>query len=70
MPSESTAGLESDFLEKVWASNTTIRTRLTTVRLEKPGASTIRLDQETLERIRRDGALEKRKSRSKRSRKR
>ena len=43
MPSESTARLESDFLEKVWASNTTIRTRLTTVRLEKPGASTIEI---------------------------
>lgn len=43
MPSESTTGMESDFLEKVWASNTTIRTRLTTVRLEKPGASTIEI---------------------------
>ena len=43
MLSESTAGMESDFLEKVWASNTTIRTRLTTVRLEKVGASTIEI---------------------------
>ena len=43
MQSESTTGMESDFLEKVWASNTTIRTRLTTVRLEKPGASTIEI---------------------------
>ena len=43
MPSESTIRVESDFLEKVWASNTTIRTRLTTVRLEKPGASTIEI---------------------------
>ena len=31
------------FLKKVWASNTTIRTRLTTVRLEKVGASTIEI---------------------------
>jgi hypothetical protein len=43
MQSESTTGMESDFLEKVWASNTTIRTRLTTVRLEKVGASTIEI---------------------------
>ena len=43
MPSESTIRVESDFLEKVWASNTTIRTRLTTVRLERPGASTIEI---------------------------
>ena len=43
MQSESTTGMESDFLEKVWASNTTIRSRLTTVRLEKPGASTIEI---------------------------
>ena len=43
MHNESTTGLESDFLEKVWASNTTIRSRLTTVRLEKPGASTIEI---------------------------
>ena len=35
---ESTTGLESDFLEKVWASNTTIRTKITTVRLEKAGS--------------------------------
>ena len=43
MHNESTTGLESDFLEKVWASNTTIRTRITTVRLEKVGASTIEI---------------------------
>ena len=43
MPSESTAGMESDFLEKVWASNTTISTRITTVRLEKVGATTIEI---------------------------
>jgi len=43
MQSESTTGMESDFLEKVWASNTTIRTKLTTVRLEKVGASTIEI---------------------------
>ena len=38
--------------------------------LKKLGPPPLKLDQETLERIRRDGALEKRKSRSKRSRKR
>ena len=43
MPSESTTGLESDFLEKVWASNTTISTRITTVRLERPGATVIEI---------------------------
>jgi hypothetical protein len=43
MEHESTTGLESDFLEKVWASNTTIRTKITTVRLEKTGASTIEI---------------------------
>lgn len=43
MHNESTTGLESDFLEKVWASNTTIRTRITTVRLEKVGAATIEI---------------------------
>jgi len=43
MQSESTTGMESDFLEKVWASNTTIRTKLTTVRLEKVGAPTIEI---------------------------
>jgi hypothetical protein len=37
MQNESTEGVESDLLEKVWASNTTIRTRITTVRLEKVG---------------------------------
>ena len=43
MHNESTTGLESDFLEKVWASNTTISTKLTTTRLEKVGASTIEI---------------------------
>ena len=43
MQSESTTGMESDFLEKVWASNTTIRTKLTTTRLEKPGSPTIEI---------------------------
>ena len=43
MQNESTIRMESDFLEKVWASNTTIRTKLTTVRLEKVGASTIEI---------------------------
>ena len=40
---ESTRWMESDLLEKVWASNTTIRTKITTVRLEKTGASTIEI---------------------------
>ena len=43
MHNESPTRMESDLLEKVWASNTTIRTRLTTVRLEKVGASTIEI---------------------------
>ena len=43
MQSESTTGMESDFLEKVWASNTTICSKLTTTRLEKPGAPTIEI---------------------------
>jgi len=43
MQNESTRGLESDLLEKIWASNTTIRTRITTVRLEKVGAATIEI---------------------------
>ena len=38
--------------------------------LKKLGPPPLKLDQETLERIRRDGALANRKSRSKRSRKR
>jgi len=43
MQNESTKGMESDLLEKIWASNTTIRTRITTVRLEKVGAATIEI---------------------------
>ena len=43
MPSESTIRVESDFLEKVWASNTTIRTKITTVRLVKAGATDIEI---------------------------
>ena len=43
MQNESTEGVESDLLEKIWASNTTIRTRITTVRLEKVGAATIEI---------------------------
>ena len=43
MHNESTTGMESDLLEKVWASNTTIRSKLTTTRLEKVGASTIEI---------------------------
>ncbi len=41
MLNESTTGMESDLLEKVWASNTTIRCKITEVRLEKAGSTTI-----------------------------
>ena len=40
---ESTEGMESDLLEKIWASNTTISTRITTIRLKKVGAATIEI---------------------------
>ena len=43
MQSESTTGMESDLLEKIWASNSTIRSKLTTTRLEKVGAATIEI---------------------------
>jgi len=43
MRSESTTGMESDLLEKIWASNTTIRSKLTTTRLEKVGSPTIEI---------------------------
>ena len=43
MQNESTEGVESDLLEKIGASNTTIRTRITTGRLEKVGAATIEI---------------------------
>ena len=43
MRSESTTGMESDLLEKIWASNTIIRSKLTTVRLEKVGSPTIEI---------------------------
>ena len=43
MQSESTTGMESDLLEKIWASNSTICTKLTTTRLEKVGAPTIEI---------------------------
>ena len=42
-PSESAGRMESDFLEKVWASNTVIRTKITTVRLERPGSTVIEI---------------------------
>ena len=41
MLNESTTGMESDLLEKVWASNTTIRCKITEVRLEKARATTL-----------------------------
>lgn len=41
MQSESTSGMESALLEKLRASNTTIRTKITEVRLEKAGSTTI-----------------------------
>ena len=43
MQNESTQGMESDLLEKIWASNTTISTRITTIRLKKVGAATIEI---------------------------
>ena len=43
MDNESPTRMESDLLEKIRASNTTIRTKITTVRLEKTGASTIEI---------------------------
>ena len=43
MRSESTTGMESDLLEKIWASNTTIRSKLTTVRLEKAGSAMLEI---------------------------
>jgi len=43
MRSESTTGMESDLLEKIWASNTTIRSKLTTVRLEKAGSTMLEI---------------------------
>ena len=43
MQNESTEGMESDLLEKIWASNTTISTRITTIRLKKVGAATIEI---------------------------
>jgi len=43
MRSESTTGMESDLLEKIWASNTIIRSKLTTTRLEKVGSPTIEI---------------------------
>ena len=41
MQSESPTAIQSDLLEKVRASNTSIRTKITTVRLEKAGTTTI-----------------------------
>jgi hypothetical protein len=43
MDNESPSRVESDLLEKVRASNTTIRTRITTVRLVKAGATDIEI---------------------------
>jgi len=43
MQSESTTGLSSDVLEKIRASATTISAKITTVRLEKIGSSTIEI---------------------------
>ena len=41
MQSEGSTAIQSDLLEKVRASNTSIRTKITTVRLEKAGSTTI-----------------------------
>jgi hypothetical protein len=43
MQSENSTAIQSDLLEKVWASNTSIRTKITTVRLEKAGSTTIEI---------------------------
>ena len=43
MKHESTTWMESGLLEKIRQSNTTFRTRITTVRLEKAGAATIEI---------------------------
>lgn len=43
MQSESTTGLSSSLLDKIWSSATTISTKITTVRLEKVGAATIEI---------------------------
>jgi len=43
MDNESPTWMESDLLEKVRASNTTIRTKITTVRLVKAGATDIEI---------------------------
>jgi hypothetical protein len=43
MDNESPTRMESDLLEKIRASNTTIRTKITTVRLVKAGATDIEI---------------------------
>lgn len=43
MDDESPTRMESDLLEKIRASNTTIRTKITTVRLVKAGAADIEI---------------------------
>ena len=43
MQSESTTGLSSSLLDKIRASATTISAKITTVRLEKVGSSTIEI---------------------------
>ncbi len=43
MDNESPTRMESDLLEKIRASNTTIRTKITTVRLERPGSTVIEI---------------------------
>ena len=43
MKHESTTWMESGLLEKIRQSNTTFRTRITTVRLEKIGATSVEI---------------------------
>ncbi len=43
MDNESPTRMESDLLEKIRASNTTIRTKITTVFLEKVGSDTVEI---------------------------
>ena len=43
LQSESPTAIQCDLLEKVWASNTSIRTKITTVRLVKVGTTDIEI---------------------------
>ena len=49
MDNESPTRMESDLLEKIRASNTTIRTKITTVRLVKVGTTDIEITPRDIE---------------------